>query len=523
MKTEKINSICRFFGICLVLLYTLLMIMYSNNFNNTDAYFLWNRMNNILDCFKDGIYPFLYYNDFEKVGYGSSIFYGQLTLFPFIPIALKGASQFITSYFMVTCFLNYFGACSLAKRFTKYYDVVGFLYLSSPLVFILLLRTQLFSCYFGVGLGLFFLASCIDIFRDNKTCYKAVLFFILMFNTHLVTTLVCFIICVSICIYYFDKTKIKSYFKFFCLSVLISLYNIINYLIHISSLNKEGSVFDFGSNTYFSLNLFPFKELLFYKYPDNTLFIGFILFICWLFVFFKCKLSKKERYIHLVILFGVVIGIRPCWSFIYSFWKVPIQFPIRYLPFLLCIVLILIVRKISSLKFKYFIVFFSLLSLIIKSFTLGNSTSSFEYVPDTFSYTGNGEYLSDNFIYDYDTFKKYSTTVIGDDNTTYSYKLDKNKVIVDLSSNTSETITVPKLYYNGYVAEDSSGNRLKCTEGYSMFTEIDVDGFNGELQVYYKQPIYLVFLLIFDYLLGFVLIVLTFKHSNIISDFHYTK
>ena len=527
MKTEKINSICRFFGIFLVLLYTLLMITRSDELVNSDASFLWNRMCQVVDCFKDGIYPFLYYNDFEKVGYGSSIFYGQLTLFPFIPIALQGESQFITSYFMIACFLNYFGACSLAKRFTKHHNVIGFLYLSSPLMFMLLLCTQLYPCYMGVGLGLFFLASCIDIFRDNKSSYKAVLFFILLFNTHLITTLVCFIICVFICMYYFDKTRIKNYFKFFCLSVFISLYNIFNYIIHIRSLRGESSYFDFYSDKYaiFVLSNFPFKDLIFYEYPSNTLFLGTLVLLCWIFVFFKYKVSKKERFIHIILLLGIVVGVKPLWSLLCSYCNIPIQFPIRYLPFIAVFLLILVLRRFKSLFLMYSLVFVSLISVCVSSLTISpQESSTLTYDGnDSFIYVGNGEYLSKNFIFNYDTFKKYSSTVIGDDNNTYSYKLDKNKLIVDLSNNTSKTITVPKLYYNGYVAEDSSGNRLKCTEGYSMFTEIDVDGFNGELQVYYKQPIYLVFLLIFDYILGFVLVVLTFKHANIISDFHYTK
>lgn len=514
MKTEKINSICRFFGICLVLLYTLLIIPRINLSSDSDAYFLLNRMNNIIDCFKDGIYPFLYYNDFEKVGYGSSIFYGQLTLFPFIPIALQGGKQFILAYFMTSCFLNYFGACSLAKRFTKCYDVIGFLYLSSPLIFMLFICSELYSCYMGVGLGLFFLSSCIDIFRDSKHFYKAVLFFILMFNTHLITTLVCFVICVFICIYYFDKIKIKSYFKFFCLSVFISLYNIFNYLVHIDSLRGESSSFNFNDDNHdiFVLNNFPFLDLIFCKSIKNSIFIGMLVFICWLFIFFKYKLSKKERFIHVISLFAVIIGTNFCWSFLCSYIWIPIQFPVRYLPFVLVIILILTFRRVSNKMIRYIVVLFSLISVLCTSLTLVKPSDCSNSTFTSFSYIGNGEYLSKNFIFDYDTFKKYSTTVIGDDGNTYNYKLDKNRLVVDLYNNISKTITVPKLYYNGYVAEDYSGNRLKCTEGYSMFTEIDVDSFNGELQVYYKQPIYLVILLIFDYLLGIVLVILTVKH-----------
>lgn len=509
MKTEKTNSVCRFFGIFLVLLYTLLMITRSDELVNSDASFLWNRMCQVVDCFKDGIYPFLYYNDFEKVGYGSSIFYGQLTLLPFIPLALQGESQFISSYFMSACFLNYFGACSLAKRFTKHCDVVGFLYLSSPLMFMLLLCTQLYPCYLGVGLGLFFLASCVDIFRDNRPCYLGVLFFILLFNTHLITTVVCFAICVFICIYYFDKTRLKSYFKFFCLSVAISLYNIFNYIIHIKSLRGEKSYFDFYNEKYgvFVLSKFPFKDLIFYEFPSNTLFLGTLVLLCWIFVFFKCK-SKKERFVHIVLFLSIVVGVKPLWSLLCSHCNIFIQFPIRYLPFTAVFILILVLRRFKSLFLVCSLVFISLVSVCVSSLTVSpqeSSTLTYEG-NDSFTYIGNGEYLSKNFIFNYDIFKKYSSTVIGDDNSTYKYNLDKNKVIIDLSNNTSKTVTVPKLYYNGYVAEDTSGNKFKCSEGYSMFTKVDVDGFNGKLQVYYKQPMYLVFLLIFDYLLGIVLI-----------------
>ena len=49
-----------------------------------DLRYLYNRAYQMLSCFQDGNMPWFYYNDFGGVGYGSSFFYGQLTLVPFL-------------------------------------------------------------------------------------------------------------------------------------------------------------------------------------------------------------------------------------------------------------------------------------------------------------------------------------------------------------------------------------------------------------------------------------------------------
>lgn len=506
---SKSNRFYLCLGIFSIILYCVVLTAHESFVNNSDAMFLWNRITQLVTCLKDGNYPFFYYNDFAGVGYGSSIFYGQLTLLPFIPFALCGREEFTMMYFLVTCTINYLGVCCLAKRFVKDYLAIALLYLTSPLFFCLMLQTCMYSCYLAIGLGFFFVSYCIDFFRDNKSFYKAVLLFILIFNTHLITTLICFCICVSIFIYYFDKNNIKEYFKFCVSCIVISLYNVCNYLSHLGCLKDISDVgLDFENSIFkfFTLSRFPFIELMFYDF-DNIAFMGTSLFVFWIFIFFRYKISLKERIIHIVALLGVVLGINFIWTAINDFISIPIQFPLRYLPFLLGIILILIVRRLNSDIAKFILILFSFISFSITCFSVKFENHEGGIIAKYAIYIGNGEYVSSNFLYDTETFKLYSKNVLGDDGTKYDYKIDKNKLVVDLSNNTSSVISVPKLYYYGYVAKTSDGSYLNSYEGYSMFTHIDVKDFSGELTVYYKQPDWLVLLLILDYAFGILLII----------------
>ena len=71
-----------------ILCFVSILILYgficgSNGNYNPDLRYLFNRATQIYNCFSDEKLPWFYYNDFQGVGYGSSFFYGQLTLIPF--------------------------------------------------------------------------------------------------------------------------------------------------------------------------------------------------------------------------------------------------------------------------------------------------------------------------------------------------------------------------------------------------------------------------------------------------------
>lgn len=509
-KRDYLFSVLAF----MLMIYICLICTIGRPFDgNGDTLFLWNRAKQVYNCLLDGKYPFFYYNDFTGVGHGSSFFYGQLTLLPFIPLVAVGIKEFMMSYILTFVVLSYFGVCSLAKRFTSDYRFVGLLYLSSSLFVQLTWYNVTYSCYLAIAIAFFFLAQCVDVFRDGKSCLRASLLFLLIFNTHTITTLMAFIGCVLLFIYYFNFKQIKKYLEFAGLTLCLCSYNIINYISHMDCLRDLDTInanFNFFSPSTSQCTLSPLVfgggiwtflySLIFGEAVDVgmricNLSVALVLIICMI------KGFKTVRHIPLYLLsiFGIVLGIRHSWSYLFEYWKVPIQFPIRYLPFLFVFLLILCVRNFKSSVLKVLIG----ILVTVDIFVFGMiGVEPAEKSWDSFEMVGNGEYLSDNFIFDKDIFTKYSKNVIGNDGAEYSYEIDKDKLIVNLETNTSSTITVPKLYYNGYSVVDTEGNPHGCYEGYSMFTEINVNGFKGTLIVQYQHPMYLVLLLCFVYLVS---------------------
>ena len=104
--------------------------------SNTDGLFLYNRCYQMFDCFRHGFWPFLYYNDVGGIGYGSPIFYGQLTLLPF-GVFLFDKLLFIKVYKLASLILSFFGFRFFVGRFTSYSTLSASLYiLSIPYIYI---------------------------------------------------------------------------------------------------------------------------------------------------------------------------------------------------------------------------------------------------------------------------------------------------------------------------------------------------------------------------------------------------
>ena len=115
MKKLVVNKWC--LTILIILIYMFLLLLYKDSIlYNTDNAFLINRAEQMLNCIKDGNIPFFYYNDFKGVGYGSSFFYGQLTLYPFLPFLLIGKRTFLYFYEFVSLIIMAIGVRSFTKR-----------------------------------------------------------------------------------------------------------------------------------------------------------------------------------------------------------------------------------------------------------------------------------------------------------------------------------------------------------------------------------------------------------------------
>ena len=176
------------FIILLLMLWSLTSILGCMNADSmSDALFLYNRVAQLRTCILEGhILGIFYYNDIGGIGYGSSFFYGYLTLIPFICITDR--VLFIKIFFIVSYIILYLGAKSFIKRFSKDYDFIAFLFMASPFIVTLFVGTSMYLNYFAIGISLFFLAKCIDFFRDEKSFYPASILFFLLLNTHIITS-----------------------------------------------------------------------------------------------------------------------------------------------------------------------------------------------------------------------------------------------------------------------------------------------------------------------------------------------
>lgn len=136
MKPQKeTNGAVAIAVVALFVIYAIWTFGYNME-SDTDALFLYNRCYQMFDCFRHGLWPFLYYNDVGGIGYGSPIFYGQLTLLPF-GVFLFDKLLFIKMYVLAVLLLNFFGFKFLSKRFTSYSTLSASLYiLSIPYIYI---------------------------------------------------------------------------------------------------------------------------------------------------------------------------------------------------------------------------------------------------------------------------------------------------------------------------------------------------------------------------------------------------
>ena len=501
------------FAVCIIVLTLMHIVNLDTLTTNSDFIFLSNRAHQMLSCLQDGNLPFFYYNDFNGVGYGSAFFYGHLTLYPFLPLLYLGTDVFLKFYILFVLTLTYLGVCSLSKRFTEDYKLIGVLYMSSVFSIMTFVSYGMYSNFFGVALGFFFIARCIDFFRDKKSFIPSSILFFLILNTHMITAVLCFIFSIIICVLYFNKTQLRNYFKFAGVTVILCLYNIVNMLYHLSSLSLSNSnsfkdVISDGAYMFYSSSV-PYGGLsfsvIFNKISNN----GFkqlnflILGVCLVLLIKRRKsLTSKEKFALLSYLVLTIISIQQIWFLLFSNINNPIQFSMRYIPYILVVFLIICFRDTKSRLLISICLLSCLPELVLASIFTSPASSN---VYDSFqNQVMNGEYLDSSFVWSKEEFLSLSSEVSDTDGNSYEYSIDKDKLYVELPSikTTDITLTLPKLYYIGYefhslyIEDETQGLSLECTKGYSQFITVTVPSSCTDcfFVLEYKHPFVLVVL-----------------------------
>lgn len=555
MKKIKIDWV----GIFIIMFLSCIVIVANNDRTLVpDICYLYNRAEQMLNCLKDGNLPFFYYNDFGGVGYGSSFFYGQLTLYPFLFFVSKSIDVFINAYTIVMIALTYTGACFLGKRFTKNYKFVALLYMCSCWSVQSFFSFATLSNMLAIAISFYFIGFCIDFFRDKKSFIPASIMFYLIINTHLVTAIISFIICVMLFIMYFDKSRFKDYLKFALFTTFICSYFLINVLYHLGVVNNTKAINDRmlkfveAGNVTVVCNYqskFPFTGVIF-----NSILVKFglagvdgyhlinlsvmVLLIIW----GRHKFSKREISCLVISLLATLVSIRYFWVLVNKVWLNPIQFPCRFTAYIVLCILLVFLRNVELSKFKSRVFVLCCLPelLLIPFVTEPVDRALLEY-NNPYSYQViNGEYLDKSFNWSLSDFEYKKNHVTDQDGNEYNFSVFPNKVVVSVRGNKDEGIqlTLPKLYYKGYtfsrvevpetfatMDEEEFYNHtysLYITDTYdveigdSQFIKVDIGTTRGTFVLTYEHPVWLILLdmLTLITVVAFVLNLIFFKSSS---------
>ena len=172
-------------------------------------------------------------------------------------------------------------------------------------------------------------------------------------------------------------------------------------------------------------------------------------------------------------------------------YTTPFQFSYRYLPFVLLFVFIAIFSRIRSNDLKLFLYSWTICYFILSMFLVQFQQKDNSYFSDLDACIGHGEYVNENFKCSSEEFRELSKRVI--DSNKKEYKYDINGGVLSFNVNTKDniSITVPKIYYKGYVAY-LNDKKLELKEGYSQFISIELpSNSEGKVCVYYRHPLWL--------------------------------
>ena len=551
MKTKKYDIIC----VLSIILFMVGLYIETSFEPNGDFLFQMNRLEQMWNSIRHGHYPDFYYNDFYGLGYGSAFFYGQLTLLPFLPIYLLSPRVFYVLQCLTGLVLNYLGVRMFCKRFTKNYKQCTVMFMTSCLIVTFFSGLDLWVNGLNVGLSWFFLAYCVDFFRDAKknSSIKATLMFFLMINTHLISSVLALIVCAILCLLYFKKQRIKDYCLFAIQSFLCCSYWIVRMLWQLDiitrndEINKRMRLWIETSDKARGCSAYQ-CYVPFFGYAESCTLSGvfnsgysfynifIIAFLVVLSVKNKRKHTMRERIVLCICLFVTLISNFKVWNFINGqIVDLIIQFPIRCAFYVLVPCLIVLFRQIDFENIKLnkqiltcmillslpeFVLFGFKTSITDSHYSFGNFDTYYSFVKDydkadtqdkvDFLITGqliNAEYLHENFVFSPATFFWQARSVRTNQDEKLEYTIDDNVLITQVPEHDFDMyVTFPKVYYKGYRCVGENGEEFEVDKWYSQFTKVEVGDYVGELRLFYETPKWLVYIRRFNFfVLGLIL------------------
>lgn len=501
MRVQRENKIVTCIAI-LGLFVVYMLLCFDDDLSKVgDQMFLYNRAVQIKDCLANGVWPFLYYEDVGGIGYGTPIFYGHLTLFPFI-FFLDDIAVFVKLYYLACLLLNFFGFRCFIKRISENATLTACFYIFS-MAFLGIYHGNLPANAMAVGWSWFFFAACIDYFRDGHGFAFFILTYFMIWQSNFNATVIATLVCFGIFCVYFQREQILGYVRLAVATALTMGFNIVNMFVHRDAIALQDaesmlSVLNPESDARV-MSLWPLGGYI--ARSSNDILdgcIGFMtvaLFVLFIYSIVRGIGKESLRFkicsliIGVAVVVGHILGTYGIWSVVYKATQMFFQFPIRYYVILFGFALAVFSRVVKSNWVVYVVCIWCVLDIFIVNPFRSEETEFYYYVS---AQMANGEYASSDFIMDYEIYSDYRDNVHSKNGFEYPHTHEYNLIIVDCSANVGEdTLTLPKLYYYGYQATGPNGERFTVSSGYSNYCEVDIGNYHGELCLQYRLPLVL--------------------------------
>ena len=486
------------FSVVFCLLYSICPTMSGSS----DMRFLYNRAWNVLDCLKEGELPLYYGNDLGGIGYGVSFYYPSVTLFPFLPFVGLGYEAFAKAFLLAASVLIFLGVSRFAYAcHCEDSGFIGFLVLSGYCTYAQMLMTCLPVNLFGFGLACFFFAYFLECVRDGgeKALCLSVVFWFLLVSTHLLSSLFAFACCLVIFVMYFDKRKLGLYFRLASWCLVASGYVLGNVLYHSgtfrSIMPEPGKLQTFS--------LLPLGGVVFHvcSFLYEGLFsgIGFVDVIplaVLAVLLVRHKPSRRCLAVLIIAAFAWLVGTGVGYKVVGRFgWLANlIYYPtvLRY-GFYVLLALYVVGFKRGCWGFaKAVLAVSGFISIVVVFLFTSNEDlvreKDYELPSGVYFHeaTISGEYFTEGFVEDFGNIRyNMSHAFSFEDGFEYWYTSGINGAFIVVRAN--DIIQVPKLWYNGFVADGDAD--VYC--GSNQFIVIKTGNIGGEVNIRYDHPMFL--------------------------------
>ena len=518
MKDSTKNTI----GIILFFMFLSVFSVYFTHLYNgeiivgDDFQFHKNRIEGLFQSLNNHIFfPKMNMLFMNSMGYASSIFYSDLFIyFPailrFLGLSLaESYTLFIIVINFATFLVAYISKLTVTKN-ERSSLMFSLLYtLSSYRLLDLTTRAALGELLAICFLPLAFLGIYQIIYGDTKKWYHLTLGMTLIIHAHILSAVMFSMLILLFLVFnirnlFNEKKRIKAFIK----AVLLTVPLVLSYFLPILE-QIESQTFKVSTNPIFFMSEkashlgSAFLNALSNKSTPN---IGIILVFFIIFYFLslnKIQANNTKPIFFIGILFLILTTDLFPWKLLDNTFLNTIQFPWRFLAF--ATLLISWVASDDSFGFfknkKNFYTLSALIVMLTLSYTLNLRTHSdekkiisyeeFNQI-DSYKIGAGKEYLPDKANFDGLKNKRNELIYDNDKVVIKNYHKNENVITFDYKAQNKEIVTIPFIYYKGYVGEYKNNNGLEnmlfLNENEDGLTSVELKG-TGTVKVYYKNTL----------------------------------